>query len=160
MKIGRKTKYKKEFDTQAFKLALLSATDENLANFFGVRVSSITNWKKRYPSFLAALRAGKEEADANVAKRLYNRAMGYKHKETVFHVVSDGSGMGSSVVATETIKHYPPDTMAAKFWLMNRRPDLWREKIETGFTNKKGEDVAPVIQFVPAPDCDPIKETE
>lgn len=158
--LGRKSNYKKEYDTQAFKLVLLGAKDTELASFFGVRESTLNNWKKRYPSFLESLKAGKEQADATVSQSLYKRANGYSHEETVFHVVSDGSGMGSSLVATKTTKHYPPDTTAAIFWLKNRRPDLWRDKVETGFTNKKGDDVAPVIQFVPAPDCDPIKETE
>ena len=29
-----------------------------------------------------------------------------------------------------TIKHYPPDTTAAIFWLKNRQKDNWRDKQE------------------------------
>jgi len=35
-----------------------------------------------------------------------------------------------------TVKHYPPDTTAAIFWLKNRQPAKWREKQEVETTIK------------------------
>ena len=32
----------------------------------------------------------------------------------------------------------------------------WRDKVETGFTDKDGQDVQPQIIFQPAPNCNPI----
>ena len=43
--IGRPTKYKHEYAEQTYKLCLLGATDEEIANFFDVNVATINRWK-------------------------------------------------------------------------------------------------------------------
>jgi len=139
---GRPTDYKKEYCEQAEKLCKLGATDAEVAEFFGVTETTINNWKKSHPEFFESLKKGKILADANVAERLYSRAMGYSHDaEKIFN--SDGI-----IIRAEYIEHYPPDTTAAIFWLKNRQPKKWRDKIEQGFTNTDGEDVIPpVVQY-------------
>jgi hypothetical protein len=63
-------------------------------------------------------------ADADVAARLYQRALGYEHPDT--HIaVSQGV-----VHQTEITKIYPPDVDAARWWLKNRQPALWRDRQE------------------------------
>ena len=34
----------------------------------------------------------------------------------------------------DVTKHYPPDPTAAIFWLKNRQPDTWRDKVEVDQT--------------------------
>ncbi|MCY1295079.1 hypothetical protein D9M70_444010 [compost metagenome] len=34
------------------------------------------------------------------------------------------------MVRVPTVKHYPPDPGAAIFWLKNRQPELWKERVE------------------------------
>mgnify|MGYP000016302037 FL=1 len=36
----------------------------------------------------------------------------------------------------------------------------WKDKVETGFTDKDGNDVKPMVQLVPAPNCEPIKPAD
>lgn len=122
--MARPTEYKSEYVEQSYKLTLLGATDKDLANFFEVTEQTINNWKKDYPEFFESIKRGKEVADANVAQSLYNRALGYSHPDTDIKVIQN------QIVATDIIKHYPPDTTAAIFWLKNRKPDTWREKTE------------------------------
>ncbi len=129
-KVGRPTKYKEEFCDLAYKYSLLSATDEDLARFFEVSESTLNLWKLEHPEFSEALKKGKEVADANVAKRLYNRAMGYEHDDVELKVVSRGGNLGSEVQEIPVKKHYPPDTTAAIFWLKNRQPKAWRDRVE------------------------------
>ena len=74
-KIGRPTAYKKEYAEQAMSLCLLGATDQEMADFFSVSEQTINTWKGKHPSFLESIRKGKIEADANVAVRLYERAI-------------------------------------------------------------------------------------
>ena len=76
--IGRPTKYKPEYAEQAYKLCLLGAIDADMADFFNVEVSTLNNWKSEFPEFLESIKKGKMLADANVASRLYQRAMGYE----------------------------------------------------------------------------------
>lgn len=120
--MGRPTKYKPEYEEQAYKLALLGATDADLADFFGVTEKTIRNWKKDHKGFLPALKKGKAEADAHVADRLFKRATGYTHEAV--KIFNDG---GKPLVVPYE-KHYPPDTTAAIFWLKNRQPEAWRDK--------------------------------
>lgn len=123
-------KYRPEFCEQAKNYALLGATDDQMAAFFGVSRSNFAEWKNRYPGFGQALREGKDIADAKVAAALYHRAIGYSHPETDIRVIS------GRIVKTEIVKHYPPDTLAINSWLNNRQPALWRSRHE--ITGKDG----------------------
>lgn len=120
--VGRPSKYQEVYASQAFKLCLLGATDKDLAGFFDTTEQTINAWKKNYPEFLEALKRGKFQADAEVANRLYRRALGYEHPEDkIFQYEGEP-------VIVPTTKVYPPDVTAAIFWLKNRQPQLWRDK--------------------------------
>lgn len=124
---GRPTKYRAIYATQAFKLCLLGATDKQIADFLGVSKTTVNTWKKEHPRFLASLKKGKEQADAQVAQSLYKRATGYEHRAV--KIVADAkTGTEHIVPYTE---RYAPDTVACIFWLKNRQPDLWRDKVQT-----------------------------
>lgn len=122
-KAGRPTKFKPEFIEQVVQLCKLGAVDKELATFFHVTVSTLCLWKAN-PEFSDALKRGKAIADAEVASKLYHRATGYEHAET--HV----SNYQGQITLTPLTKHYAPDTTACIFWLKNRRPDLWRDRVE------------------------------
>lgn len=121
---GRPTAYKPEYAEQAFRLCLLGATDDDLAKFFHVSVTTIDNWKVAHSDFLVSLKAGKEDADALVAKSLFKRAIGHTVPETK---VFNNQG---EILTHEVEKHIPADTTAAIFWLKNRQPAKWRDRVE------------------------------
>lgn len=122
--IGRPTKYKHEYAEQTYKLCLLGATDEEIANFFDVNVATINRWKNDFPEFCESIKKGKILADANIAERLYRRAMGYEAPDVDIRVVE------GEIIETPLTKHYPPDTPAAIFWLKNRQRSKWRDKVD------------------------------
>lgn len=131
---GRPSKYKDEYNEQAYKLALLGATDKEIADFFNVDEGTINNWKKtakgEQSEFFKSLKKGKQIADAEIANSLFQRAKGYEHPEDkIFN--NDGAPL-----IVPTIKHYPPDTGAAMAWLKNRQPEKWRDKQEIDHTTK------------------------
>jgi hypothetical protein len=129
---GRPIKYKKEYAELAYKFALLGLSDKKMAEFFGVSEKKFHDWKIEHPQFLQSLTRGKEIADAEVAKSLYQRAMGYSHpEEKVFQ-------HNGEIIRAETVKHYPPDTGAATLWLKNRQPKIWRDKQEHEHSGKDG----------------------
>jgi hypothetical protein len=125
---GQPTKYQDHYPDQARKLCLLGATDQELADFFEVCEATINNWKIEFPEFLESVKRGKLQADANVADRLYQRAMGFEHDDV--HV----SNYQGAVTLTPIRKVYAPDTGAAVFWLKNRQGKHWREKQEVEHT--------------------------
>lgn len=131
---GAPTRYKKEYDEQAYKLCLLGAVDSELADFFYVTEQTINNWKEAHPKFFESIKNGKDIANANVAASMYQKAVGYSHPEDkIFN--NNGEPM---VVATT--KHYPPDTQAGSLFLRNRTNVAgsiglnWRDKTEQEVT--------------------------
>lgn len=121
---GRPTVFKPEYVDLARKFCMLGATNAELARMFGVSGSTLDNWIKDKPTFSAAVKEGREEADAKVASSLFHRATGYSHEAVKIFVEK-----GRPIVVPYT-EHYPPDATSMIFWLKNRRPDLWRDKIE------------------------------
>lgn len=126
--MARPSSYKEEYNEQARKLCLLGATDKELAEFFEVKESTINNWKSSKVGFLESIKKGKALADANVATRLYERAMGYSHEDV--KVLSNPRYPDEPIIVP-VMKHYPPDTGAAFIWLKNRQPSKWRDKKES-----------------------------
>ncbi|QIB38135.1 helix-turn-helix domain-containing protein [Rhizobium oryzihabitans] len=122
--MARQTSYKPEYAEQAEKLCEQGLTDKQLAEFFGVSDRTIQRWKIEYPEFCQSLKVGKDISDEAVERSLFQRAIGYSHPDVDIKVI-DGQ-----VVKTEVTKHYPPDTVAAIFWLKNRKPKDWRDKQE------------------------------
>lgn len=119
---GRPTKYKPEYDDQAYKLCLLGHTDKELAEFFEVSEATINNWKIDFPSFLESIKKGKEISDGEVVQALYKSALGYSHPDVDIKVI-DGQ-----IVETELTKHHPPNPTSMIFWLKNRQSGKWRDK--------------------------------
>jgi hypothetical protein len=117
--------YKPEYADQARKLCLLlGAEDQDLARFFNAPLDTLREWLVAVPEFATAVHAGRTLADAEVADRLWRRAVGYSHQ-----AVRIFSHQGNALEVPYT-EHFPPDTSACLFWLKSRQPDKWRDKIE------------------------------
>lgn len=123
--VGRPTLYREEYAEQAYKICLLlGATDAELAEFFEVDERTINNWKHDYPEFFQSIKKGKEIADAEVVVGLYKSATGYSHPDTHF------SNFQGLVTETPITKHYPPNPTSGIFWMKNRQPKRWKDKVE------------------------------
>lgn len=148
---GRPSLYQGEFAEQAEKLCRLGATDREMADFFSVDVATINRWKKQHAGFCESLKRGKEIADAEVADKLFKRATGFVHKDTKFATFE-----GSITDAREYDRHYPPDTIACIFWLKNRRPDLWRDKVGLEHTGAGGGPIETKGEYRPSPEDEEV----
>jgi len=136
---GAPTKYRKKYNEQARKLCLLGYTDKQLASFFEVSEATINNWKIEYPRFLESLKAGKEFADAQVAASLYQKATGYSCKDTKF-----ATHEGEITDQKEYTKNYPPCPISIKYWLNNRQPEKFRERVEVEQNTNVTHNIMPV----------------
>lgn len=104
-----------------------------MAEALEVTEMTLNRWVAELPAVKEALAKGRQVADAKVAASLYRRAIGgFEQRET--KIVRDASG--EIVGQTETTRILPPDPGAIAFWLKNRRPDLWRDKVEHDVTGK------------------------
>lgn len=99
----------------------------------GVASSTYYEWKRRFPAIAEAVAKGKEVVDIKVENALLKRALGYNYTEVKKEGTVNGIKNGTAKV-TVMEKTMPPDVTAQIFWLKNRKPDTWREKLETYIT--------------------------
>lgn len=152
--VGRPSDYLPEYALLAENLCLLNVgvTDKDLADFFNVCEKTINTWKLEHPEFLQSIRQGKDLADLDVARSLYRRATGATYvieKEVKRKVVEYDPKTFKKIREEEFIEvvpllqQAPPDAVAAKYWMSNRRraqkgERQWVEKVE--LTHNGGPD--------------------
>ena len=121
-------------------------TDEQMAHNVGIGMSTLTEWKAKFPAIAATIKKGKEPVDIEVENALLRRALGYDYEETITEVEDLGGGKTKKHVRKVT-KHVPPDTTAQIFWLKNRKPKQWRDKMEQAVSIET-EDLSPLVELL------------
>lgn len=106
-------------------------TEEQIAKNMGITRTTLWDWKKKETNIFNALKKGKEVVDIEVENALLKRALGYTIRINEQKVDKDGC-------VHDLVKdvHIPGDTTAQIFWLKNRNPRKWRDKVEVE-TNKQ-----------------------
>lgn len=101
-------------------------TDEQIAKNIGINRTTLYDWKKKEINIADALKKGKEIIDFEVENALLKKALGYTI--TIKEEKLDRDGC---VHTLEKDVHIPPDTTAQIFWLKNRKPNNWKDRVET-----------------------------
>jgi len=127
---GKEVKWNEDRPREAYELALLGATDKEIAAVMDVNVDTIERWKQNHPEFLAKLNEGKLAADAKVAQAFYKCATGYYYTEDHISVNKEGK-----VTVTQVQKYKPIEAWAANKWLGIRRRADWSETQRLEITN-------------------------
>lgn len=104
--------------------------DEQLAQNMGIAIRTFYEWQNRFPQLRQAIKKGKDPVDVEVENALLKRALGYEYEETITEIEEVDEGRQKKHVR-RVKKHMPPDVGAIVFWLKNRKPGKWRDKIET-----------------------------
>jgi hypothetical protein len=125
---GRPPKYDPDFHPEwARKFALLGAKGTEIADSLEIPHRTFETWKTKYPEFRQSIIDGGEKADAQVADKLHQRALGYTC--TVEQAFKVKKGKDVEVVEVVTLKQeQPPDTKAATMWLSNRQRGRWKDR--------------------------------
>ena len=77
------SKYNSEYhDDWAWSLAIKGATNEEIAQAFGISTRTFIRWRQEHESLDKAVTEGKDIADSKVEKSLYQRALGYQVTDT------------------------------------------------------------------------------
>ena len=97
-------------------------TDEQIAKNIGINRTTLYDWKKKEVNIADALKKGKEVIDFEVENALLKRALGYEYEEETYE---------NGILTKKVKKHVAPDTTAQIFWLKNRKPNNWKDRIET-----------------------------
>ena len=101
-------------------------TDEQIAKNIGINRTTLYDWKKKEVNIADALKRGKEVIDFEVENALLKKALGYTITIKEEKLDKDGC-----VHTLEKDVHIPPDTTAQIFWLKNRKPNNWKDRVET-----------------------------
>lgn len=115
-------------------------TNEQIAHNMGINIATLYRWIAKHSDICEALKKSKEVADYEVENSLYMKALGfttevmkpYKVKKVVYDEKT-----GRKLKESEEIEYakeevyIPPDTTAMIFWLKNRKPHVWRDKVES-----------------------------
>ena len=106
----------------------------------GVVASTFYKWMAENSDFSDAVHKAQEEARNNrrtieeVEAALIDRARGFEREEVRTEYISkqneDGKYIPVVSKQTRTTKHYVPDVDAIKFYLTNRDPERWKNRVE------------------------------
>lgn len=99
--------------------------DAEIAKRLGIAYSTFREYTKQHNELSATLKSAKAVVDDSVTDSLLKRALGYKFDEVTKEVVN-----GELVITKIVTKEMQPDTTAQIFWLKNRRPEEWRDRVE------------------------------
>lgn len=139
--------YSKVMAAEAKALCERGAGETDLARHFKCTVWDIRLWRATHKDFESAVKVGRAAADDRVEMALYERAIGTTYEEVKrwWTPLRDESGavIGKEEHQTVTTKIVPADTGAARYWLENRRPELWKNRVEVDHTmnNKDIRDI-------------------
>lgn len=122
---------------EAHNHALLGAKDVEIAQFLGISLSALKLAKKKHQSFGDAIKRGRILADAEVAASLHRRCTGYESTEVTTNEIRNAGGELLSIEKITVTREIPPDVDACLFWLKNRQPDKWCDRIEIDHTDMR-----------------------
>ena len=133
-------KYNDDFPALGEGYARDGLSDEQIAAKLGIGTSTYYKYQQQHLEFREALGRGKAPVDTQVENALLKRALGYEIAERQVDTDGDGRVTKQRVVHKEVV----PDVAAEKFWLANRRPEVWREQrhVEATIVDRPDEEVA------------------
>lgn len=125
---GRPSKYRPEYARLAAALIKAGNTIPEIAEVFGISVSTVWKWRAAHPEFLQVFLESNPHFDARVEMALGQRAVGYDYDSVKVFQFN-----GIPVIVPIKV-HVPPDVNASRFWLQARQNDRWKVKEEVEIT--------------------------
>ena len=125
-----------------------------IAHNVGVADSTFRKWRDEHEAISAAIKRGNAPVDLEVENAMLKSALG--HKETVrkaIKVKTEKQKVGEGKIVEEHIEYVdeevyiPPQVIAQIFWLKNRRPDKWKDKVEQTVITEV-EDLTPLVEML------------
>jgi len=117
---GPPTKWKDEFLSVVFELKSKYYTNPQIARVLGVDNETFRQWLMKNQKLIECVKEAEQHALQRVERSLFERATGYKHRETKLFSYQ------GQIVSQDIIKHCPPDVNAIQYFLNNKHPDTWK----------------------------------
>jgi len=147
------TLYKPDHNRMAFWLALAGLNEYEMASVIGIADATLSVWKKTRPDFLAAIKAGRQEAIATAAHSLFRVGNGFTMEEEKVipnRVKEYNPDTGrvvkeyTELIRTSVTKYYPPNVQALLKFLAVKYPEVWgdRSEVNINHTNTQAIDTS------------------
>ena len=131
-------------------------TDDQIAHNMGIAVSTLNEWKRRFPQITESLKKSKVVADQEVENAMYKSAIGYYVDEEIQELCLDTQTGKSKLITTKRSRKWcPPSVTAQIFWLKNRQPDRWRDKVIQEVETYEGRNIGVITIPSRIPDRPP-----
>lgn len=127
--MGRPSRYETEIKPhldEIRKAVEAGATNEEIAKAFGINVSTIYEYKKRYKDFSDAFARGREKVIFEIKAALLKKALGYEYEEE--KRVGKKDKDGENVVLIEKYKRHMPPSETAAAMLLRNYDATWLDK--------------------------------
>ena len=113
------------------------ATDKEIADAFGLAVSTIYEYKKKYKEFSAAFARGRKEVVIEIKAALLKKALGFEYEEEKRVARKDKNG--ENIILLEKYKRQclPSETAAAM--LLRNYDETWRDNDHASAELKRQE---------------------
>lgn len=129
-KVGRKPLFTQwiteEGLAQIREWAEIGLIGKQIANNIGINHTTLYDWMNKFPELAETIRSGRKVMDQQVENSLLKRAIGYQYEEDTWGKNHDGE----MVIVKRVVKSQAPDVTSQIFWLKNRQPERWRERVE------------------------------
>lgn len=120
-------------------------TDDDIATNMGISRSTLSAWKKLYPTFSDTLKRNKEIVDRIVESELQKKTTGFVvdliKPMKVTHKMYNKDGKLKSVTEKYidvTVQEWVPAEVTAQiFWLKNRKRVEWRDRVDTNLSTEE-----------------------
>jgi len=112
--------------------------DDFIAYTLNVHISTLNEWKNRYPQVFTAYHEGKDIATKQLVAKLFRCASGYDYEERNEKWVEDveGNRTGKKNISVFH-KHQPPSPNALFFALCNLDSENWKSKHKIDIDEKR-----------------------
>ncbi len=128
-------------------------TDKQIAERIGVAERTFERWKAENMALKSALKKGKEPVDFEVESALLRSALGYRVtvrkpvKIKTETTTKQGKIVSETYTDIEEEVYIQPNVTAQIFWLKNRMPAEWRDRIKEA-ADMDFEDLTPLVELL------------
>jgi len=106
--------------------------EKEICKRLGVSVDSFNVYKKQFSELSEAVRPNKDIADAEVENSFFKNCVDRDVQEvsTTEFKGSDGVNVRANIVTKTVKKRIAGNVTAQKFWLLNRQPKKYRQRVD------------------------------
>ena len=138
--MGRPSRYDTEIKpylTEIRKAVEAGATDKEIADAFGLSLSTVYEYKKKYSEFREAFARGRARVVFDIKAALLKKALGFEYEEEKSIGRKDKDG--KNIILIEKYKRYSTPSETAAAMLLRNYDENWRDNDKASAEIKRQE---------------------